>query len=148
MDIQGFHNAVNIVLTVVLVIELIDVKCHPAVTQNMVESIVILPNQLSKKTVFLLRFRNLSVQMCIRDRVTISDAGVDPVVQDSLFFREHLEEDDKYPVFLDGNHGLVKIENQSAPKGSLLIVKDSFAPVSYTHLDVYKRQVLHRTVHL
>lgn len=74
-------------------------------------------------------------------QVTISDAGVDPVVQDSLFFREHLEEDDKYPVFLDGNHGLVKIENQSAPKGSLLIVKDSFAHCMTTFLAQHYREI-------
>ena len=45
---------------------------------------------------------------------------------DSLFFPEHLNEMDKYPVFLDGNHALVTIENPNAAGGSLLILRDSF----------------------
>ena len=62
VDIQCFHNAVNMVLAVVFVVELIDVKCHPAVTKNVIKSVIVLPNQLGKKIVLLLRFRNLSVQ--------------------------------------------------------------------------------------
>lgn len=45
----------------------------------------------------------------------------------SLFFTKHLQEDDKYPVFLDGNHSLVKISNSKAPGGKLLLIKDSFS---------------------
>ena len=62
VDIQRFHNVVNMVLAVVFVIELIDVKCHPTVTQNVVESVVILPDQLRQKEVLLLFCGNLSVQ--------------------------------------------------------------------------------------
>lgn len=46
---------------------------------------------------------------------------------DSLFFKNHLTEPDKYPVFLDGNHSLVKITNKNAKGGKLLLIKDSYA---------------------
>lgn len=60
--------------------------------------------------------------------VEIYDAGTTPTkTSDSVFFKERLEENDKYPVFLDGNHALVKITNPDADGGKLLIVKDSFA---------------------
>lgn len=44
-----------------------------------------------------------------------------------MFFTEQLNGADKYSVFLNGNHGLVKISNPGAGERSLLIVKDSFA---------------------
>lgn len=60
--------------------------------------------------------------------VTITDSGEEPVVSNSVFFPAHLEDMDKYPVYLDGNHTLVKIENPDATEDStLLIVKDSYA---------------------
>lgn len=46
---------------------------------------------------------------------------------DSLFFLSHLNEPDKYPVYLDGNHGYEKITNKSAKGGKLLLIKDSYA---------------------
>lgn len=46
----------------------------------------------------------------------------------SLYFFEHKENLDKYPIFLDGNHPFVKITNQNVTNGKkLLIVKDSYA---------------------
>lgn len=60
--------------------------------------------------------------------VEIYDAGATPTkTADSVFFEERLAENDKYPVFLDGNHALVKITNPHAAGGKLLIVKDSYA---------------------
>ena len=59
--------------------------------------------------------------------VTITDGGKDPVVSDSFFFPDHLQELDKYPVYLDGNHTLTKLENPDAPDGTLLVIKDSYA---------------------
>ena len=44
---------------------------------------------------------------------------------DSLFFPEHLQEMDKYPVFLDGNHGLTVIETENEGE-NLLMIRDSF----------------------
>ncbi len=46
----------------------------------------------------------------------------------TIFFKEHLNEDDKYPVFLDGNHALTKVKNGNAPANTrLLVIKDSFS---------------------
>lgn len=59
--------------------------------------------------------------------VTIEDGGEEPVVSDSLFFPSHLDELDKYPVYLDGNHALTTIENPDAEGGTLLVIKDSYA---------------------
>ena len=59
--------------------------------------------------------------------VTISD-GDEMIEQDELFFYEHLSEDDKYPVYLDGNHPYTEIINTNASSDeTLLVVKDSFA---------------------
>ncbi|MCH5297332.1 MAG: hypothetical protein J1E85_06665 [Ruminococcus sp.] len=45
----------------------------------------------------------------------------------SMFFYDHLENDDKYPVFIDGNHALTEITNSNAEGGTLVIIKDSFS---------------------
>ena len=46
---------------------------------------------------------------------------------DGVFFRNRLEEADKYTVFLDGNHSLVRIRNAYAlSDGKILVVRDSF----------------------
>lgn len=45
----------------------------------------------------------------------------------SMYFYEHLNEPDMYPVFLDGNHSLVKIRNENLTEGKLLVIKDSYA---------------------
>ena len=47
-------------------------------------------------------------------------------LHEGLFYREHLGESDKYPVFLDGNHSLLRIHNP-AGSGKLLMIRDSFA---------------------
>ena len=58
--------------------------------------------------------------------VEIAD-GDDKKTGSSYFFREQLENDDKYPVYLDGNHSFVRIKNKDAKGGKLLIIKDSYA---------------------
>ena len=52
-----------------------------------------------------------------------------PKVYDSLYSLKALEGKDQYAVYLDGNHGLTVIQNQSLQNEGrkLLIVKDSFA---------------------
>ena len=45
----------------------------------------------------------------------------------SMFFYDHIDEDDKYPVFLDGNHALTEITNSNAEGGTLVMIKDSFS---------------------
>lgn len=58
--------------------------------------------------------------------VEIND-GDEQKISHSYFFKEQLENDDKYPVFLDGNHSLVRITNEAANNRKLIIVKDSYA---------------------
>ncbi|MDO5448299.1 MAG: DHHW family protein [Clostridia bacterium] len=54
---------------------------------------------------------------------------------DSLFFEKQLETEDKYQVFLDGNHAMTRIVNNCAASDSkLLIIKDSFAHCFTTFL--------------
>ena len=45
----------------------------------------------------------------------------------SLYAREHLRQKDKYAVFLDGNHALLRITAQNQTGRKLLLIKDSFA---------------------
>lgn len=45
----------------------------------------------------------------------------------SMYFYNHLKEDDKYPVFIDGNHAMTRIKNKNANGGKILLVKDSFS---------------------
>lgn len=59
--------------------------------------------------------------------VAISDGSGKDLHSDSMFFLSHLEELDKYPVFLDGNHALTTITNPDAQEGTLLVIKDSYA---------------------
>lgn len=59
-------------------------------------------------------------------KVKISE-GADTKEYGSMYFYNHLEEDDKYPVFIDGNHALTEISNSNAKGGTILLVKDSFS---------------------
>ncbi|MFM9278698.1 DHHW family protein [Paenibacillus jiagnxiensis] len=45
----------------------------------------------------------------------------------SLYAPEQLEKKDKYAVFLNGNHGLIRIETGQTNGKKLLVVKDSYA---------------------
>ncbi len=57
---------------------------------------------------------------------TITDGEV--TQQQDMFYLKHLEEDDKYPIFLDGNHPYTVIKNTAASSDEkLLVIKDSFA---------------------
>lgn len=59
--------------------------------------------------------------------VEITDNG-ETTTHDSLFYLDNLKEDDKYPVFLDGNHPYTVIKNNSVKNDKkLLVIKDSFA---------------------
>lgn len=59
-------------------------------------------------------------------RVKITE-GTDVKEYGSMYFYNHLEEDDKYPVFLDGNHALTEITNSDADAGTVILIKDSFS---------------------
>lgn len=43
-----------------------------------------------------------------------------------VFYRERLEQADKYTVFLDGNHSIVRIQNPEK-QGKLLVIRDSYS---------------------
>ncbi|MDO4419146.1 MAG: DHHW family protein [Ruminococcus sp.] len=67
-------------------------------------------------------------QGAVSSRVTVDiHEGESVKSYDSMFFLNHLDEPDMYPVFLDGNHSLVKIKNPDAEGGKLLVIKDSYA---------------------
>ena len=59
-------------------------------------------------------------------RVKITE-GADTSEYGSMFFKNHLDEDDKYPVFIDGNHAYTEITNTKARGGTILLIKDSFS---------------------
>lgn len=66
--------------------------------------------------------------------VTVDDIS-EKNTYNSLYFYEHDENMDKYPVFLNGNHALVTIKNKSVTNGEkLLIVKDSYSHCFSTFL--------------
>lgn len=57
--------------------------------------------------------------------VTVSNAETEGE-HEGVFYRERLEENDKYTVFLDGNHSLVRLHNPEKT-GSLLVIRDSYS---------------------
>ena len=74
-------------------------------------------------------------------RVTITEKQ--ETVYDSLYFAGHLENLDKYPVFLDGNHALVTIENLDVANGkTLLLIKDSYAHCFATYLAEHYEKIV------
>lgn len=61
--------------------------------------------------------------------ITDDDVG-SSVTKQSVFEHSYVDEADKFPVFLGGNHSLVKISNPNASTDQkILLVKDSFANV-------------------
>lgn len=59
-----------------------------------------------------------------RLKVEYADEGH---MTDSLYELDNLEKKDKYKVFLNGNHALVRITTAHPDGGKLLVVKDSYA---------------------
>ena len=86
------------------------------------------------------------------ENVELWDSGKDFTVTNSeseeshngLFYEERLEELDKYTVYLDGNHSLVRVQNPEATgKGKLLVIRDSYANCLGTFLaESYEEVVL------
>ncbi len=83
-----------------------------------------------------------------RDKKTGGGASVEIIEgsksdkYDNMFFNDNLKTDDKYTVYLDGNHSMVKIHNPAANSNKkLLLIKDSFAHclapfLSYNYSDI------------
>lgn len=57
--------------------------------------------------------------------LTVTNGETEGVHQ-GVFYPERLEEADKYTVFLDGNHSIVRIQNPDA-SGKLLVIRDSYS---------------------
>ncbi len=74
-------------------------------------------------------------------RVEIDD-GEGIVTSEDYFFRDRLNDEDKYPVFLDGNHSMVRVTNAEAPEGTLLVVKDSYAHALVPFLSRHYREIV------
>lgn len=75
--------------------------------------------------------------------VTVQDLGKDTQTTASdVFFRDHLDAYDMYPVYLDGNHSFTTIENEAAPEGTLLLLKDSFGNTIATELAAAYRRIV------
>ena len=58
------------------------------------------------------------------DNLTVTN-GETEGVHDGIFYHERLEEADKYTVFLDGNHSIVRVQNPDKD-GKLLVIRDSY----------------------
>lgn len=58
-------------------------------------------------------------------QLTVTNGETEGVHQ-GIFYWERLEEADKYTVFLDGNHSIVRIQNPEK-QGKLLVIRDSYA---------------------
>lgn len=59
------------------------------------------------------------------DRLMVTNKEYEGV-HSGVFYRERLDEADKYTVFLDGNHSLVRIQNPDK-QGKLLVIRDSYS---------------------
>lgn len=59
----------------------------------------------------------------------------------SLWFDEHLEEPDKYPVFLNGNQPFERIINPDVESGKILVLKDSYAHAMIPFLAQHYHQI-------
>ena len=59
------------------------------------------------------------------DRLTVTNRESEEI-HEGIFYMERLEEADKYTVFLDGNHSLVRVTNPDK-EGKLLVIRDSYA---------------------
>ena len=63
--------------------------------------------------------------------------------RNSMFFYEHDKDDDKYPIFIDGNHAYTEITNKNAKNGTIIVVKDSFSHCMAPFLaENYKKVIL------
>lgn len=78
----------------------------------------------SRSGLWLTKPENLELWQAEGD-FTVTNAETEGT-HDGLFYRERLEELDKYTVFLDGNHSLVRIRHPQG-QGNLLVIRDSFS---------------------
>ena len=68
------------------------------------------------------------IELWKTDAPLIVTNGETEAPHEGVFYEERLQELDKYTVFLDGNHSLVRIDNpDKAGSGKLLVIRDSYA---------------------
>jgi len=59
------------------------------------------------------------------EQLTVTNAETEGT-HEGIFYWERLEEADKYTVFLDGNHSLVRVQNPEKT-GKVLVIRDSYS---------------------
>lgn len=59
------------------------------------------------------------------DQLTVTN-GESQEVHQGIFYLDRLNEADKYTVFLDGNHSIVRVQNPEK-QGKLLVIRDSYS---------------------
>ena len=74
-------------------------------------------------------------------KLTVID-GDQTTIYDHLIFPENATIKDGYAVYLNGNHGIVIIERESAPEGTLIVFRDSFASCLLPMLSQHYRRVI------
>lgn len=74
-------------------------------------------------------------------KLTVIDNGEETVF-DRLIFPENAKTKDGYAVYLNGNHGKVIIERESAPEGTLIVYRDSFASCLLPMLSRHFRRII------
>ncbi len=57
----------------------------------------------------------------------VSGVKIDDAPVDSMYDTAALETRDKYALFLHANNGVTVIQNDNAPEGAIMIIKDSYA---------------------
>lgn len=80
----------------------------------------------SRAALWLTPQEKLELWSC-SENITVTN-GESEEIHKGVFYRERLEETDKYTVFLDGNHSIVKINNPDAKTDeTILVVRDSYS---------------------
>ena len=80
----------------------------------------------SRAALWLTPSENLELWSCSQN-ITVTN-GESEDVHKGIFYRSRLDEVDKYTVFLDGNHSVVRINNPDAKTdGTILVVRDSYS---------------------
>lgn len=59
------------------------------------------------------------------EKLTVTN-GESEQMHEGIFYSERLEEADKYTVFLDGNHSIVRVHNPDKT-GKILVIRDSYS---------------------
>lgn len=85
MDIELLHESMNAVPAVMRVVQAIDPISHAPIAQDVVESFIILLNQLDDDLVFFFRFWDISLQPLIIGCYRNTDLTTQPANAPALF---------------------------------------------------------------